>query len=148
MAGLSFFSADLGRTVNEEEVLGSTDLYFIEDIDAELGVAASAARAELDNRKKRARAYHEYLAPAEFNRLDQKRKDLGQFHQKVQRHMGRLRRDQQQKQPSRIPPVETFFFHAARDMLPQPDFQRLVLVAEQRRLVASNQQLRKEERVS
>ena len=116
-------------------MLGSTDLYFVEDIEGELAEATSNARSALTEKKQRAVAYGEYLPPDVFKRLEFKRRSLGRFHQKVTKHRGRLIRE---REGDGLPPMEEFFFNAAKNMLPQPDFQRLVLIAEQRRLVAAN----------
>lgn len=122
----AFASRSLGRTVGFDD-LHSLELPALLDLCQEVGAELTAMKAMLEttDRSERQR----------LQRLHARRAFLAPFHQAVSRRRSELKPRQRPalRPVDAVPPVEAFFLPVARQSLEPGEFQRLLLIAEQRR---------------
>lgn len=122
----AFASRSLGRTVGFDD-LHSLELPALLDLCQEVGAELTAMKAMLEttDRSERQR----------LQQLHARRAFLAPFHQAVSRRRSELKPRQRPalRPVDAVPPVESFFLPVARQSLEPGEFQRLLLIAEQRR---------------
>jgi hypothetical protein len=127
------FLPDAGREFSIDELLSITDLYRAEDLCDELCIVLRSERDALDHAKKQAAAYGRFLSPQDYAERTQKVRSLGSMHQRLLRHVSRLRKQQQERAAGPQPdPLEKHFMEAAKAALGRVDYQMVLLIAQQR----------------
>lgn len=122
----SFASSKLNRTVSFDD-LYSLELPQLLDLCQEVGAELTAMKAQLETTDRSERRH--------LQQLHARRAFLAPFHQAVSRRRSELKpRQRPTVHPvDAVPPVEAFFLPVARQSLDPGEFQRLLLIAEQRR---------------
>lgn len=125
----AFHSQSLGRAVGYDDLL-SLELPALLDLCQEVGAELTAMKAQLETTSRSERH--------QLQQLHARRAFLAPFHQAVSRRRSELKPRHNRHQPAlrpidAVPPVEAFFLPVARQALEPGEFQRLLLIAEQRR---------------
>jgi hypothetical protein len=127
------FLPDAGREFSIDELLSITDLYRAEDLCDELCSILRNERDALDHAKKQAAAYRQFLPPQEYAQRSEKVRVLGSMHQRLQRHVARLRKEQKVRDAGpQLDTLEKHFMEAAKAALGRVDYQMVLLIAQQR----------------